>query len=297
MIAGREVFDSSLVDSIVTLFNTETTDNIEVWRSEPTGQIARLNSSPKSILKPPFALDVLFSPNLDLLLKLEAAFGAFSDFLVCENACATSDAYKIKPLILQDQNSSRDSFLKVVNTGTIGKFVSRWGMKEMTYLGDKYLFPVVKREEFESEFTNTYFRKAITPKLVIKSLTLLDACIDLDGSMVPGKSTLVVVSDDLQRLKLASALINSRLFIFFIAEKYSASSYNQGITFTKAMINNMPLPKISAAEQTPFIELVDRILELKKSGGDTTELENRIDQMVYTLYDLTPDEIAIIEGN
>lgn len=56
----------------------------------------------------------------------------------------------------------------------------------------------------------------------------------------------------------------------------------------------LPIPELSLNEQTPFIKLVDRILELKKSGGDTTELENRIDQMVYKLYDLTTDEIAIV---
>ena len=38
-------------------------------------------------------------------------------------------------------------------------------------------------------------------------------------------------------------------------------------------------------------------MEIKKSGGETAELENRIDQMVYELYDLTPDEIAIVEGS
>ena len=43
------------------------------------------------------------------------------------------------------------------------------------------------------------------------------------------------------------------------------------------------------------MSLVDRILKLKKSGGDTAELENRIDQMVYGLYDLTPEEIKIVE--
>lgn len=37
-------------------------------------------------------------------------------------------------------------------------------------------------------------------------------------------------------------------------------------------------------------------MELKKQGQDTTALEKQIDQMVYQLYELTEEEIAIVEG-
>jgi len=39
-----------------------------------------------------------------------------------------------------------------------------------------------------------------------------------------------------------------------------------------------------------FINKVDKILELKKSGGDTSKLEKEIDDMVYKLYNLTTEE-------
>jgi len=34
----------------------------------------------------------------------------------------------------------------------------------------------------------------------------------------------------------------------------------------------------------------------KTPDADTSALERQIDQMVYKLYDLTPEEIAIVEG-
>ncbi len=40
-------------------------------------------------------------------------------------------------------------------------------------------------------------------------------------------------------------------------------------------------------ETTPFIQLPD---------ADMSALERQIDQMVYNLYDITPEEIAIVEG-
>ena len=60
-------------------------------------------------------------------------------------------------------------------TGTIGRYVSKWGKREMTYLKDKYLQPVVNKSKFQKDFSNSYGAKSILPKLIIKGLTLLDA--------------------------------------------------------------------------------------------------------------------------
>jgi hypothetical protein len=65
------------------------------------------------------------------------------------------------------------------------------------------------------------------------------------------------------------------------------------------MINLIPLPQITPAQQQPIIDLVDAILAKKQSNpqADTSAEEQQIDQLVYKLYDLTPDEIQLIENN
>lgn len=79
---------------------------------------------------------------------------------------------------------------------------------------------------------------------------------------------------------------------------YPASSYNGGISFNKDMINNIPVPNLSFEQQQPIIDLVDRILIEKQKDpiADTSGLESEIDQLVYNLYNLTPEEISIVEG-
>ncbi len=57
----------------------------------------------------------------------------------------------------------------------------------------------------------------------------------------------------------------------------------------------IPLHRTSKNEQQPFIALVDKILTAKQQGQDTHTLESQINQMVYKLYDLTDNEIKIIE--
>ena len=296
VVAGRNVFESANVDSIISFFLKKKSQDLQVFTAEEN-KFSLLNSVSKKILKPPYALDLLFSNSLSLLLKIESGNIEFSSFLVCENACATSDAYKIKPFILNKENFSNEYF-KVVNTGTIDKYISKWGRREMTYLKDKYLYPSVSRKVFETEFKNSYYFKSVKPKILIKGLTLLDACIDELGEIIPGKSTLVITSKDKEKLKIALGLINSKLFIFYIKEKYSSSSYNQGINFTKDMINQMPLPNLSNSQKAEIENLVEQILEKKRENplADTGKLESEIDRLVYKLYDLTDEEKDIVEG-
>lgn len=44
---------------------------------------------------------------------------------------------------------------------------------------------------------------------------------------------------------------------------------------------------------------MDRILAAKKAdpNADTSALEAEIDKLVYRLYDLTPEEIAVVESS
>jgi hypothetical protein len=47
--------------------------------------------------------------------------------------------------------------------------------------------------------------------------------------------------------------------------------------------------------QSVFIKNVDKILSLKSEGKDTTALEQQIDNLVYKLYELTYQEVKIID--
>ena len=60
----------------------------------------------------------------------------------------------------------------------------------------------------------------------------------------------------------------------------------------------LPIPDVPPEEQEPIIELVDQILATKRTDpdADVSELENEIDQIVYLLYGLTCEEIAIVEA-
>ena len=172
--------------------------------------------------------------------------------------------------------------------------ISPYGISPMTYLKDKYLNPIVNKHDVLANFKNTYGKTSVQPKLIGKGLTLLDWFLDENGEYVAGKSTLVLLAENIGVLKFLCAILNSRLVFFYIKSNYSSSSYNGGVNFTKDMINSIPIPETA---QKPYIDLVDKILIAKNLDpkADTSALENQIDQMVYKLYELTYDEVKVID--
>ncbi len=95
--------------------------------------------------------------------------------------------------------------------------------------------------------------------------------------------------------KWLTALLNSKTIEWFYSQISNKIRGGYLRAFSDYM-KQIPIPKIEEKAQKPFVALVDRILELKKEGKDTLTLENEIDSLVYQLYDLTDDEIRIVEG-
>lgn len=253
VVAGREVFDDAKVDSIITTISKRVSEQITVRKITKYETFETINTVEKTLVTEPYTIDHLFSSELELVTKFEKLPSTLADYAECEGACSTADTYKLKDLI-SDSPIVSEAQMKMINTGTIGRYVSRWGEKPMTYLKDKYEYPVVDIERFKNEFGNSYYRKSLIPKLIVKGLTLLDACIDADGSIVPGKSTLIIHNKNIQNLYFLLAVINSKIPIFYIKRKYSSASYNGGINFTKDMVNNLPLPVLDKSQLNWFAE-------------------------------------------
>ncbi|MDR0609393.1 MAG: N-6 DNA methylase [Planctomycetaceae bacterium] len=242
---GRAVFTDALVDAVI--IGIDTRDSAEIQTARMRGnEITVLGKTDKSEIPLPYHLDWLLSGSIDFIKKIQLIKSTIGDIsgISCENACATSDCYKLKPFI-EDRDFIPNNDLKIINTGTIDKFIPLWGTTPMTYLKDKYKKPVVNKRRFLEHFTNSYGQKSIRPKLLIKGLTLLDVCLDEKGVIIPGKATMIILDDknNISKLRAVMALLNSKLAISYIKGKYCGATYNQGITFTKEMILNLPCPK------------------------------------------------------
>jgi restriction endonuclease S subunit len=69
------------------------------------------------------------------------------------------------------------------------------------------------------------------------------------------------------------------------------------IRYKKSFLENVPIPIPDNNQEEKISTLVDQIIYLKNENldADTSELENKIDQLVFQLYELTEEEIKIVE--
>lgn len=98
--------------------------------------------------------------------------------------------------------------------------------------------------------------------------------------------------------KFILGLFNSSLFKYY----YHNVNSQGGDIFPQIRISsveNLPIKITSLENQQPFIEKVNQILTQKQANpsADTSILEREIDEMVYALYGLNEDEIAVVEGS
>ncbi|MFH1298114.1 MAG: TaqI-like C-terminal specificity domain-containing protein [Bacteroidota bacterium] len=90
-------------------------------------------------------------------------------------------------------------------------------------------------------------------------------------------------------LKYLLGLLNSRLINFWYCNKYKMP------TIGLYELHTIPLESITIEQQKPFIDQVEKILSAKAQNQDTTALEKEIDVLVYKLYNLTYEEVKVID--
>ncbi|EJB0530410.1 Eco57I restriction-modification methylase domain-containing protein [Campylobacter jejuni] len=105
-----------------------------------------------------------------------------------------------------------------------------------------------------------------------------------------------------ENLKYLIAFLNNDFVAFIFKTFYAGGNLGEnGFRYKKAFLEKLPIPKINSKNQKlvdELVNLVDEILKAKEQdkNANTQELENKINSLVYKLYNLTEDEIKIIEN-
>ena len=96
--------------------------------------------------------------------------------------------------------------------------------------------------------------------------------------------------------KFLLGILNSSTIRFYLGLVAETSGMG-----TSRWINNyvkeFPIPVVAPEQQTGLIKIVNQILKAKTADweADTAALEKEIDKRVYALYNLTQEEIAMVE--
>ena len=118
----------------------------------------------------------------------------------------------------------------------------------------------------------------------------------------------IILGDEKYSPKYILALMNSKLFSWYYASKFSLES-TLTVNVSKAYLEQLPVKVVDDVTQSKIVAMVDRMLGLhrhlqgvgpmsdqsKKLQAEIAELNTNIDKAVYAIYGLTDDEVKRIE--
>jgi type II restriction/modification system DNA methylase subunit YeeA len=98
-------------------------------------------------------------------------------------------------------------------------------------------------------------------------------------------------------VKFLLGIIASKLISYIYLNSSAVANKDDFRQTTLAELRKLPIPLADIKSKEQIITLVEAILKAKKSDPNTNTqiLENKIDNIVYSLYQLSSDEIALIE--
>ena len=157
----------------------------------------------------------------------------------------------------------------------------------------------VRTEDFFVKCSEEKQKEIRHERIAMQGLSGINEKIRLKATLVPANYILANSANffkyqEKYSLYFLLAVFNSKL-LNFIFKATSTSSNVNGYE-----VNALPFPRINAEKETLVSEIENiskRIHELKSENhdADIVALENEIDKLVYKLYELTEEEIEVVE--
>lgn len=145
--------------------------------------------------------------------------------------------------------------------------------------------------ELDNNPSLNYLKLYQKPKIMYQTFQVKPCFIYDDEGLYCNNSMWFIPSDD----KVLLGILNSKIGWWLIS-KYCTAIQN-GYQLIWKYFSQIPIAIGNDLVRVKITDLVNKILSIKKQNpkADTYDLESQIDQLVYKLYDLTEEEIQIIE--
>ncbi len=294
-----KVFDNASVDSAILLFKNSN-ENKTVELSEYTGAFKFIEKSPTSyfLAEKDYLINVDFFKNkhISILLdKIELNSKLLSSISDVKSGLIAYEIGKGKPSQTVDTKNNRifhsktkvdKTYLKYFDGKDICRYITKWSGEYLRY-GENLAAP---RKNFELFST----KRILVRQIPSKPPYCIHACLIEETALNDRNSMNIINMQETPELILA--VLNSKLISYWFVHKYGKMQRN---TFPQFKVNELaifPMPNSFEPHRENLVLLVNNILKAKKTGKETQDLEKQIDELVYQLYNLTPEEIGIIEN-
>jgi type I restriction-modification system DNA methylase subunit len=299
-----QVFESAVVDSILILFQKQQRRNKHVLARRKVAQRDVRNTDAITIpvsyfqLSPTAQFDLNFTPSkLALYKKIKEK--SIELATISETRDGIIQGKVADQLFLQTEN---DTYSKPLLFGEdINKFVIKFSGNWVNYRPDEMMKLEIERRG-KGVRPGLWMRdpriferpKILTRQTADKIIAAYDNESFYHANTLHGTA----ITNTAYHQNYVLAVLNSRITTWF----YRSNTDEEGKVFAQIkieLLRKLPIPKADNNQQQPIIKLVDSIYAAKKRDikADTSILERQLDELVYALYDLTPDEIQIVEAS
>jgi len=291
-----KAFEDAQVDTLIVIAtnSNESVGQIKIWNYDEKNQPIKLHSKEQSSFKlnEGYILDVEVNAELKrTLMKLRNNSKYLSDEFEITRGVNPYDKYRGQSQEIIKSKAYHSSFKKdhTFQPELRGKHISiyhyKWDEKHFISYGDWLAAP--RDPKFFKE-PRILFREIIGDRFVC---TVITEDFIIDRSLYIAKP-----KNETYTPFFIQGILASKLLIW--AFRLEKNEFDQ--LFPKIRLEEfkkLPIPKEVNPKMVNAIEkAVHNILRMKKENTDTTPLEAEIDQLVYQLYGLTEEEIAIVEG-
>ncbi|EAI6787604.1 class I SAM-dependent DNA methyltransferase [Campylobacter jejuni] len=301
-------------------------DVINLLKNEKTqnNEILSINLTPKKFIDK--TLNFTKSDYEELFNKIQK----YGKFYLEESEVAQGIVPAIdEAFVIKDKNvfsKNEQCFIKEYYTGLSGKFYSSFTDKYLIYLSNKnysgnlddlpnlkqhfqkykeilkeskikYKTPNKPYFYLHREREEKFFKKG--EEKIISQVRCIEPIFVYSNENFYGSRALFFIQTCRINLKYLTGVLNSKLIAFWL--KHKGKIQGNLFKIDKEPLLNIPVVNINSKNEklaNKLISLVDEILKAKEQdkNANTQELENKINSLVYKLYNLTEDEIKIIEG-
>jgi hypothetical protein len=296
-------FDEKL-KILVLSASDESTENLRQLAAVPCGYLTK---SPDNIWS------FMTQPGAEILLKIIANTVPLEDVAEVYGASTVAEGSEYPSLLVDHGGIAHDSKTsRFLVSGSVLRYATSWLADSVQFTHQKYTRPRIK---LAAPMPDRRIKQAQSPKIIVCKVALEPrAFLDATGEYV-GAYTTYILPRELS-LAYLTGIINSRLMNFLYRALYGALAMGGGyLRFQPPQMRRVPIPTIDhavpadVARRDRMVALVERMLELQRrlaaadSDAARQTLERQIaatdaeiDRLVYELYGLTAEEIAVVEG-
>ena len=173
------------------------------------------------------------------------------------------------------------------------RILEQSGVKDIDGIKGKNARKKTSNKWFETQDQISFWREFCKPKIMWKRIgSVLRFC--YSEQEVYGKDTTCMMTGE--HIKYLTAFLNSKMGHYMLQD--SPRTGTGDLLVSVQAIEPLCVVVPTVDQENMIVSKVDRILVAKKvdPNADTSAWEDEIDQLVYRLYGLTPEEIAVVEA-